>query len=368
MDREKVIVRTSILGIAANVLLAGFKAAVGLLAHSVAIVLDAVNNLTDALSSIITIIGTRLAAKAPDKKHPLGHGRAEYLSAAVIAVIILYAGVTALVESVKKIISPQIPDYTPVALIIVAVAVAVKIVLGTYVQRTGQKVNSDSLIASGRDALMDAVISASTLAAAAVYLIWGISLEAWLGAAISLLIIKTGFEMLSETISEILGKRADKELSEAVRASVKSFPEVEGVYDLVIHNYGPSRFLGSVHIALPDVMTVEEADRLERRITEKVEADTGVIMTGISVYSVNTKSDEVAQLRRKVASLVLGHPEVLQIHGFYADEAQKKIVFDVVISFEAADLKQSFLEIRREVQEALPDYEIQMTLDFDISD
>ena len=160
MDREKQIIKTSIIGIIANVFLASFKAGVGLLSHSVAVVLDAVNNLSDALSSIITIIGTKLAAKEPDKKHPLGHGRYEYLTAMVISVIVLYAGFTSLIESVKKIISPEKPDYSTISLIIIAVAVLVKIILGTYVKKVGRDVKSDSLIASGTDALFDSIISA----------------------------------------------------------------------------------------------------------------------------------------------------------------------------------------------------------------
>ena len=165
-EREKVIVRTSVIGIAANVLLAAFKAAVGLAANSIAVVLDAVNNLTDALSSVITIIGAKLGGKAPDKEHPLGHGRYEYLSALVIAAIVLYAGITALVESVKKIIEPEAADYSVVALVIIAAAVVVKIILGRYVSAKGRQVNSGSLVASGKDALFDAVLSASVLAAA----------------------------------------------------------------------------------------------------------------------------------------------------------------------------------------------------------
>ncbi|MBR5739253.1 MAG: cation transporter, partial [Lachnospiraceae bacterium] len=239
MEREKIIIRTSILGIIANVLLSGFKAVVGLLSRSVAIVLDSVNNLTDAISSIVTIIGTKIAGRAPDRKHPLGHGRVEYLSAMIIAVIILYAGVTALVESIKKIITPEAPDYAPVTLIVVGVAVAVKVVLGLYVRKTGKKVKSETLVGSGTDALFDAIISASTLLAAAIFLIFGINLEAWLGAIISVFILKTGIEMLISATGEILGKRIDPGIAKDVREVVASFPEVQGVFDLVIHNYGP---------------------------------------------------------------------------------------------------------------------------------
>ena len=155
MNREKTIIRTSVIGILANVFLAAFKAFVGLTANSIAIVMDAVNNLTDAASSVITIVGTKLAGKEPDKKHPFGYGRIEYLSATLISMLVLYAGVTALIESARKIVQPDVPDYSPTALVIVAVAVVVKIVLGRYVKHVGEKVNSDSLKNSGADATLD---------------------------------------------------------------------------------------------------------------------------------------------------------------------------------------------------------------------
>jgi cation diffusion facilitator family transporter len=176
--REATIVRTSVLGIAANVLLAAFKAAVGIATRSVAVTMDAVNNLSDAMSSVITIVGTKLATKRPDKRHPLGYGRVEYLSSTVISVLVLYAGVTSLVESVKGIAFPQTPDYTPVSLVIIAAAVVVKLLLGRHVKATGERVDSDSLVASGADALFDAVLSLSTLAAALVFIGTGVAIEA----------------------------------------------------------------------------------------------------------------------------------------------------------------------------------------------
>ncbi len=365
-DRNKTIIRTSIIGIIANVFLAAFKAAVGLLSHSVAVVMDAVNNLSDALSSLITIIGTKLSQKAPDKKHPLGYGRIEYLSATVISVIVLYAGVTSFVESVKSIINPQTPDYSPVALIIIAVAVLVKIALGSFVKRTGKRVSSDALVASGSDALFDSIISASTLVAAAIYLIFHISLEAWLGALISVVIIKSGFEMLRDTISEILGERIDAELSRAVKETIASFPEVSGAYDLVIHNYGPEQLLGSVHIELPDTMTVEEADTLEREITQKVFDEHGVIMTGISLYAVNTRDGEAAAMKEKILEIIGDYPDALQIHGFYAKG--RDVRFDLIIDFNSRDRTGVYNEICGKVKSLYPDYNFTILLDSDISD
>ena len=365
--REKTIIRTSVIGILANLLLAGFKAAVGLLSHSVAIVMDAVNNLSDALSSIITIIGTRLAGRAPDKKHPLGHGRTEYLTAAIISLIVLYAGVTAFIESVKKIIHPVTPDYAPASLIIVAVAVVVKLLLGRYVKSVGERVNSDALVNSGEDARLDAVISASTLAAAGIYLFFHVSLEAWLGAVIALFIVKAGVDMLRETISRILGERVDSGLAKELKATVASFPDVFGAYDLILHSYGPE-LMGSVHIEVPDTYTADQLDHLEREIVNAVYEKHHVALTGISVYARNTGGGKAAEVLAEVRRLVMAHDYVLQIHGFHYHEEEKEFQFDVVLDFAAPDRTALYREICEEVRAAYPDHKVQIVLDADTSD
>ena len=366
--REKTIIRTSVIGILANLLLAGFKAAVGLFTHSVAIVMDAVNNLSDALSSVITIIGTRLAAKAPDRKHPLGHGRTEYLTAAIISINVLYAGVTALIESVKKILHPVTPDYGPAALIIVAVAVAVKLLLGRYVKSVGRKVNSDALVNSGEDARLDAVISFTTLVAAGIYLLFHISLEAWLGAVIAAFIIKSGVDMLRETISRILGERVDSDLARAIKETVASFPDVYGAYDLILHSYGPERLVGSVHIEVPDYYTADQLDHLQRDIFAKVYQEHGVGLVGIGVYARNTGDTAAARAYDRVRDLVTAHEHVLQLHGFHYHEEEKELQFDVVLSFDAPDREALYREIVEEVQAAFPDHKVRVALDADISD
>ena len=367
-SRDGIIVRTSVVGILANVFLAGFKAVVGLTANSIAIVMDAVNNLSDAASSVITIVGTKLAGKEPDRKHPFGYGRIEYLSAMLISMLVLYAGVTAFVESVKKILNPETPDYSTVSLIIVAVAVAVKIILGRYVKRVGEKVNSDSLIHSGEDAALDSVISAATLAAAAIWLIFHVSLEAWLGAAIALVIVKSGLEMLRDTISKILGERADAQLAREIKETVAGYPEISGAYDLVLHNYGPDAYQGSVHIEVPDTLSADELDRLIRKVTVEVYQKHRVLLTAVGVYSFNTTDPEAAAAREKVSQLVTAEPYVLQMHGFYLDKAEKSMRFDIVVSFDAKDRRQVHREVCEKVQKEYPDYSLQVAMDTDFSE
>lgn len=363
------IVRTSVVGILANVALAGFKAAVGLIANSIAVVLDAVNNLTDALSSVITIVGTKLAGKPADRKHPFGYGRIEYLSTMIIAVIILYAGITALVESIKKIIEPSTPDYSTLSLVIIAVAVAVKVVLGLYVKRTGTRVNSDSLVASGKDALMDSIISLSTLVAAVVFIIWGVSLEAYLGVVIAIMIIKTGLETMRDTISKLLGERSDTVLAHDIKQTVLAADSgISGVFDLVLSDYGPDRHLASVHIEVPDTWTAAKIDTVTRKITAEVYQQHNVFMTAVSVYSVDTTNAYVVAMRKRVAEIVMHHDNALQMHGFYVDIAAKNMRFDVVVSFDEKDRNALCQTIAEEVRAAFPEYTVTVQPDTDMSD
>lgn len=368
MNREKVIVRTGIIGIVANVFLAAFKAAVGLMTNSIAIILDAVNNISDAGSSLITIIGTKLAGKEADKKHPFGYGRIEYLSAMLISMIVLYAGATSFTESVKKIINPELPEYNTPALIIVGVAVVVKIILGRYVKSVGVKVNSDSLINSGEDATLDSIISASTLVAAAIFIIWGVSLEAWLGAIISLVIIKSGIEMLKETVSRILGEPNDPKFTQEIKATIKEFPEVSGAYDLILHNYGPDTWQGSVHVEVPDTMTAVELDTLTRKIQEKVLVEHRVLLTAVSVYSINSHDEEVMAIKQKVIDTISGREYVRGVHGFYINMLEKQMRFDVVVSFDAPSRRSVCNDAVAAVKEAFPEYDIEANMDADFSE
>ena len=365
--REKTIVRTSVIGIVTNLLLVGFKAFVGLMSNSIAIILDAVNNLSDALSSVVTIIGAKLGAKQPDRKHPLGYGRIEYLSSMIVAALVLYAGITSLVESIKKIIRPEAADYSTVTLIILSVAIIAKLVLGLYVKKQGKKVNSGALVASGSDAMFDAILSASVLASAIIYLVWGISLEAYVGVVIAGFIIKAGVEMMIETLNDIIGKREDGETTKELKRVVCEEEAVLGAYDVTLFNYGPNKNYGSVHIELPDTLTVDEVDRITRRIQTNVFHKTGVILTGIGVYSHNTSNDEAAKLRNKIQETVLSHAWALQMHGFYADTEQKTIRFDVVMSFDV-DRKEALETLYSEVTALCPEYEVLIVPDVDVAD
>ena len=365
MDRNKKIIRTSIIGIIVNAILVGFKMTVGLIVNSIAIVLDAVNNLTDVLSSVITIIGTKLANRKPDKEHPYGHGRIEYFTSIIIGAIILFAGILAIKESVLKIINPGETDYSVISLVIIAVAVLTKIILGTYVKKTGKKVNSQSLVASGQDALMDAVLSFTTLIAGILNFIWHFTIEGYLGVLIGLFIIKASYEILKVAVNSILGVRADPELSKKLKERINQFPEVQGTYDLNLHNYGPSNTIASAHIQVRNDMTAEEIHILTREIEYSIYAEFSIVLT-LGIYAANDKG-EFGEIKKELNSIIKNYKEILQVHGFYVDKSNN-IFFDLIFDFKADNKEQIKDEIIAKLKEKYPNYNCNVIIDLDITD
>ena len=363
MDRQKIIIKTSIIGIVVNIILVIFKATIGILVNSIAITLDAVNNLTDALSSIITIIGAKLAGRAPDKSHPYGYGRIEYFSSVIIAVIVLWAGVTALQESWPKIFNPDATSYTTVSLVIIAVAVVVKFVLGRYVKGVGEDINSQALVASGSDAFFDGILSLSTLIAAIISIFYHISLEGILGVIISIVIIKASIDILKETVDSMIGSRVDSELSLKIKKSIKEVDGVYGAYDLSLHNYGPEQMMGSVHVEVDDGLTASEIHTLTRQITMKIYEEFSIVLT-VGIYARNDKFDYIRNDLNEIAS---GYEEILEIHGFYVYEDLNLVSFDMIVDFDA-DKDKIKDEVLSKIKNKHPEFEYIIIDDYDVSD
>ncbi|MBQ8131374.1 MAG: cation transporter [Bacilli bacterium] len=367
-SREKVVVRTSIISIISNIVLAAFKAFVGFLSNSIAIISDAVNNLSDALSSIITIVGTKLAGKKPDKKHPYGYGRIEYMTSFLVSAIVLYAGITAFIESFKKILKPENPEYNTVTLIILIAGILVKFILGIYVKKKGHEVNSDSLVASGSDAFNDAILSISVLASAIIYMMFSFSIEAYVGALLAIFIIKAGIELIKESIDNILGVRIESSLAKEIKKEVCKEKEVQGAFDLVLNDYGPDRYIGSIHIEVADTLSVSDIDKISRRITKRIQEKFGIILHTIGVYSVNTKDKSIMKSQKEIHDIVFSHKGILQMHGFYFDTEEKHISFDIIMDFKVENKEEIYQDICNRIQEKYKDYKIDITLDIDISD
>lgn len=364
-NRGKVIVKTSIVGILTNVFLAVFKAILGVFVNSIALILDAVNNLSDALSSIVTIIGEKFASKSPDKKHPMGYGRIEYLSSMVISALVLYAGITSLVECIKKIINPSQASYTKLSIFIIALAVIVKYILGKYVKAQGEKVNSTALIASGKDSMFDSILSFSVFISAIIYTVFNVSLEAYVGIIISIFMIKAGFEMIGSTIDDLIGHRADSNMVKTLKNIISREEVVIGVYDLALFNYGPNKYYASAHVELEDTMQVDQVDELTRKLQYEIYKKTGIILIALGIYSFNTKNKQASEIRNTVEKEILKNDWALQVHGFYADTKNKTMRFDVVLSFDIK-AEEAIKNIKKEIKKLYPDYTIQIVADLDL--
>ena len=270
----------------------------------------------------------------------------------------------AIKESCEKIISPADTKYSIIALVIIGVTVFVKFFLGTYVKKTGKNVNSQSLVASGKDALWDSVVSFSTLIAGIVNYIWNFNLEGYVGVVISLLIIKSAIGMIRESANSMLGERADSELSARIKERVLQFEEVQGVYDLNLHNYGPSRTVASLHIQVRNDMNAGEIHILTRRIAYQIYEEFGIALT-IGIYAANDEG-EYAQIKEELERIVEGFKEVLQIHGFYVDG--DNVFFDLIIDFDVKDKSRVEREIVDKMKEKFPEYNYNIILDPDITD
>ena len=367
-NREKIVIKISIISIISNIILASFKAIVGLVSNSIAIISDAINNFSDALSSIITIVGTKLASLAPDKNHPFGYGRIEYMTSLIVSMIVLYAGIASFIESFKKIINPEKVDYSLITLIILIVGIIIKFVLGLYVKKKGKDVNSNALVASGSDAFNDAILSISVLVSKIIYLIFKINLEAYVGIILSIFIIKSGFLLVKESVDNMLGSRVESSLAKSIKKDILNEKDILGVYDLVLNDYGPDRYLGSVHIEVLDTMTVAEVDKISRKITKLISSKYGILLHTIGVYSVNTKDKKIIDIKKEITKIVFKNKTILEMHGFYIDKIDKIISFDIIIDFKEKNKEEVFKRIYEEVKKKYKDYYIEITLDVDTSD
>jgi len=366
-SRTAQIVRVSFCGIGVNILLAGFKAVIGFAANSIAVLLDAVNNLSDVLSSVITVIGTKLAGKPADREHPFGHGRVEYITASVIAILVMAAGLMSLRESILKLITPEAPAHNPVTAALILAGVITKIFLGRFYRKRGNALNSASLTASGTDALMDAVLSTATLFSALLNILFGWNLEGILGAVISMFILKAGYDIMHETIGHIIGIRSEADFSQHIKERICSFPDVIGAYDLILHNYGPEAYFGSVHIEIPDDLTAREIDSLTRKIVPMIYEEFGVLLT-VGIYAANTADAQSMIIREAVCKLIAQHPEIRQMHGFYADPNENTVSFDLIFDYQAEQPEAVQQEITAALTNDFPAHRFHINIDRDFSE
>ncbi|MBQ7641203.1 MAG: cation transporter [Acholeplasmatales bacterium] len=368
--REKEIIKTSFIGIIGNFLLVAFKAFVGIIAGSISIIMDAINNFTDALSSIITIIGTKLANKKPNKKHPYGYGRIEYMTSTLIAMLILFAGFMAIYESIKSIIDyfkyGTMPQFEIYSIIIIAAAILIKVLIGLFFRYKGNKIDSDALKASGLDALFDSILSTATLIGIFVAKYANFYIEGYLGILIGLFIIKSGFEVLKEALSSMIGDRFDKEYVTEIKKAITSIDDVTDCYDLILNSYGHNKNIGSVHIGVSDELTAKEIQTIERNISGLLYSKYNTIMT-VGVYAENLSDEFSKDVYNKIVNIVNKYEYVLQIHGFYIDKDTKLLNYDLVISFDDPSPNETINKIREETLKIIEGYQVIINYDQDFS-
>lgn len=362
-NRNNQITKVSIVGIGANAVIAAFKVIVGLLSNSVAVLLDAVNNVSDALSSAITIIGVKLAGKKPDSKHPFGYGRVEYFSAILVAGIIFAAGISSMIESVKAIIHPELTAFTWVSVSVIVVAIFGKLILGRYFQICGKALKSDALVASGLESSYDAVLSAATLLSAAVSMIWSINIDGYIGVIISAFIIKTGIETLVDPLGKVVGKRVEGELATAIKSKVAEVPDVLGAYDLVLHDYGPDKAIGSIHIEVSDTLSSHQIRKVCRSVAALVYSEFKIAVT-VGIYVMNNTDTEVVAMREDIRKMAMSLEGVQQMHGFYVDE--EEIAFDIVVSFDH-DAHAVCQNLKEQITKTYPGKNLHITIDTNYS-
>ena len=360
--REGIISGTSVLGIIVNLLIAAIKIVLGLLANSIAIVSEGVNNASDALTSVLTLVGTKLAGKKPNRKHPFGYGRIEYLTSLIIAILILITGFEMIKSSVELILHPEPMDISLIALMAVAISAVIKFFLGVYTIKQGRKADSGSLTAVGLDCRNDSFVSVITIASAIVFLVFDVSVDAYVGIFTSLIILKAGFEVLKDTVGELLGKPGKEELAAKIYREVRSTEGVLGAADMMLHNYGPDAYSGSVNIEMDHEKTVGEVYGILHELQLRIMDEYKVTMV-FGIYAVDNDHEEVKQIRKTISSFVVNREHVKSFHAVYLDPNSPRLYCDLIVDYDLKDWDALRRDFTAYMAEHYADKEIVLTIE-----
>lgn len=361
-ERNKVIVKASALGVVINVAVALVKIVAGLLASSIAIVSEGVNNAADAMTSILTLVGTKLAARHPDAKHPFGYGRIEYLTGLVIAAVILFSGVEMLRESIRLILKPEPLEVSYLSIAIIAVSLVIKFAHGVYAIRCGRAVNSDALIGVGEDGRNDSFVSLITIATSLLFLLTGISLDAWAGVIMAIMILKVGAEIGFKTVGELIGRPGEAELAKKLYARIRATPGIIGAADLMLHNYGPNAWSGSVNVEIDHAKTVGDAYAVLHDLQLKIMHEDRVTMV-FGVYAVDNDHDESKAVRKAVAEYVRANEHIKSFHAIYLEPGTNRLYCDLIVEYALKDWDALKADFTAYMKERFPKYSLELTLE-----
>lgn len=330
--REKYGLLSSITGIVVNILLSIFKIVIGILAHSMSIISDGLNNVTDAGSSVITMIGFKISNKEVDNDHPWGHGRMEYIAAFIVDILIILVGVELLQSSIEKIIHPELPAVSNVTIVLLVVAILVKLWLFVFYRRIAKLINSSAIKANSYDSISDSISTLVVLGATVVARFSNVSIDGFASLFVSAFILFTGFKALKEIIDILLGGKPDEEFVDAIIKFTKSYPMISGIHDIMVHDYGPGRKIVSFHAEVPDNCDICKAhdviDGLEQDLYKEFKCITTIHMDPIVV-----NNDKVNNMRKTVEKIVCDINEKYSIHDFRMTDGGSRVnlIFDLVV-------------------------------------
>lgn len=357
---EKMSVRTaygvlaSVVGIFCNVILFVAKFLIGSMSHSVSIIADGFNNLSDAGSSILSFVGIKMASKPADEEHPFGHGRMEYVTALVVAFLVIDIGLSFLKDSIGKIRNPEEIQFHVISVVVLLLSIAVKLWLGFFNKKLGIKIHSQVMMASAADAMGDVLATSATILSILVFHFLHINIDSFVGIGVSLVVMKAGVGIAKDTLEPLLGEAVPKEICDQITNFVESYDGVCGTHDLIVHNYGPGRSMASVHAEVPNDVDIEISheiiDRIEREAVRKL----GMFLV-IHMDPVELNNEQLQAMKQKVERVVKGIDEVLSIHDFRMVDGKQQInlIFDLVvpISYDKEKKKEVCQIIRRKMYE-----------------
>ena len=373
-DVEKISVRTaygvlaSIVGIFCNVFLFAVKFVVGLVLHSVSVTADAFNNLSDAGSSIISFVGVKMAEKPADKDHPFGHGRIEYIAALVVSFLVLEVGFTFLKDSFGKILHPETMNFQIVSVIILILSIAVKLWLGLFNRKLGEKIDSKVMMAVFTDSMGDVITTSATILSLIFFAVTDINIDGIVGVGVALVVMWAGVGIAKDTLEPLIGQAIDPEVYRQIKHFVEGYDGIEGTHDLIVHNYGPGRSMASIHAEVPNDVDIEQSheiiDRIERDAADKL----GIFLV-IHMDPVEMRDKRVLRIRDKTAELLHEIDPACTIHDFRMvhGEHQTNLIFDMVVPIDYDDKRKSELpqQLMKRLKEVDPGYECVITVESD---
>ena len=346
-------VMTSIVGILCNVFLFAVKGTIGVLMHSIAVMADAFNNLSDAGSSVVGLLGVKMASKPADEEHPFGHGRMEYVSALAVSFIVLQVGLTLLKDSFGKIREPEELNFQIISIIILILSVGVKGWLGLFNKRLGQKIDSKVMLATAADAMGDVITTTATIASIIFFRITGINIDGYVGIAVSLVVMWAGIGIAKDTLEPLLGEATTPEDYIKITKFVEGYEGIVGSHDLIVHNYGPGRNMASIHAEVPNDVDIEVSHEIIDRIERDAAKMLGVFLV-IHMDPVETKNEHVLKVKSQVIEIMEALDRNASIHDFRMVDGEKQInlIFDMVVPYEYSkdkekELKESFCKLIR---------------------